>query len=156
MFQSALIGGVAGLFFMSLVSLRAQLQIVSGTYIDPTLKPTSIEGCDYAWDNSSYVTKMTSTVPPDTVDNVEQSDSKQLSFYYYSLFGMLITLVISNVASKFIERDDRPDIDPRLLAPMVRKLFANYTKKETEMKFVIHTFEHVNQNVDGPIEKTDG
>lgn len=141
---------------MSAVSLRAQLEIVSG-YIDPSIKPTSVDDCDYTWDNTSYLAAKslaatTTTMTPD-MDN-PQSSSKQLSFYYYSLFGMLITLVISNVVSLFIERsNDRIAIDSRLLAPMVRKLFINYTKKETEMKLVTHTFEHVNQKVDDPVAK---
>lgn len=142
---------------MSLVSLRAQLEIVSG-YIDPTIKPTSVEGCDYTWDNSSYLSQqyLTTTTMTTTASANSTPDSKQLSFYYYSLFGMLITISVSNIASLLIERNkDWEPIDPRLLAPMVRKLFNGYTRKETEMKLMVHTFDHVNQKVISPTTETD-
>lgn len=143
---------------MTLVNLRAQLQIVSG-YVDPSIKPTSVEGCDYVWNNFSTTT--TTTLPPDTTDNPQTTDSKQLSFYYYSLFGFLITLAVSNIVNVFTRHDGlkvRP-IDSRLLAPMVRNVFRHYTKDEVglkevaEMKSVVHTFKEVNESVDTPLQE---
>lgn len=50
--QSALIGGIVGVFFMSWVSLNAQWAIASGA-IHFDSKPTSVEHCDYSFDRSA-------------------------------------------------------------------------------------------------------
>lgn len=129
---------------MGFISLRAQLQIVSG-FVDPTLKPTSVENCEYIWDNSTYVAQMTTTTTMSPETDSSTPGSKQLSFYYYSLFGLLITLIVSNITSFIIERDDKTPIAPKLLAPMVRNLFSNYSKGETGT--ALSTFNEANKKI---------
>uniref|UniRef100_A0A336MMN9 CSON003951 protein n=1 Tax=Culicoides sonorensis TaxID=179676 RepID=A0A336MMN9_CULSO len=96
--KSALTGGISSFLIMGFVCFRAQSEIAKG-YIDPSAKPTSIDGCDYSFANSSLLMSMT-TLQPKTITNT--SSSNQLSFYYYSLFGTTLTVLIANLS--YLER----------------------------------------------------
>lgn len=128
---------------MACVAYRAQTEIAGG-YVDPSVKPTSTDGCTYTFDNSSLTT---TPMPPNST-----TSSKQLTLYYYSLFGLVGAILIANIISLLFERNhEEKYVDARLIAPQIRKYFKaksvstelnGYGKAE-----IVHTFEQINQKV---------
>lgn len=112
------------------ICFRAQSEIASG-YVDPTVKPISVEGCDYTWDNETYFAtakpRLASTEPASTSGN-------QLAYLWYCPFGFILTLIISISLSMFIDPPVRKQkIDLSTLAPIVRRFYQNVNDCEVEM-----------------------
>lgn len=52
----------------------------------------------------------------------------RISFYYYTLIGAIIVIVVGLIVSWITRNDDDPDVDPKLLCPFVQKYLQKSTK----------------------------
>lgn len=107
------------------IAINAQAAVRSGELTFET-KPVSVEGCDYEFTNSQ-INK--------TLHSNENSNGFQLhhiSYLYFSVLGTLITIGISIIVSMLMGFRDPAEIDPKLLAPCLRKYF----KRKQDYKIV--------------------
>jgi Na+/proline symporter len=131
----ALTGGISGMLTIAYICFRAQASIALGEINFPT-KPTSIEGCDYDFGLNNSMTKA-----PVNWDEMDQP-IHHMSYLYYTTVGTVISCVVGTIVSFLIGAQDPRQIDPVLIAPMLRKYFFNESKtgKEGE-EMVTHEFE---------------
>ncbi|XP_050069210.1 sodium-coupled monocarboxylate transporter 1-like [Anopheles maculipalpis] len=116
----ALYGGVTGLLVMLYMCYKAQYSIASGSRTFDT-KPVSVEDCpyDYAYNSTAGVTEMESEL-----EQVEKS-IYHMSYMYFTLFGTSVTCLAGTIVSYLskLGGSDRPkSIDPKLLAPCIRRM----------------------------------
>jgi hypothetical protein len=112
---------------MFYVCLRAQTAILLGEIVFPT-KPVSTAGCTYSFANSTASVLHLTINPEKSLHHV--------SYMYYSLLGILISVVIGVLVSFLTGMNDPTDIDSRLLAPFLRKYF----KKTPSAERQVHSF----------------
>lgn len=133
-------GSVSSFLIMGYFCFKAQTEIAQG-YIDPSIKPTSIDGCDYTFNNSSFLLT-TTTLSPTTIS--APTSSNQLSFYYYALFGTVLTIFTANIASMAFGLQKSSEVKPVLIAPFMRKYFFKSSNNNVEMDVkrvaVTHSF----------------
>lgn len=139
----ALTGGISGLSLMIYINYNTQLAIARGEMVFET-KPVSTEGCSYEFDEVSHF-NYTTNIPI-----VKDSNPLfHLSYMVFILVGSLTTIIIGNVASLILGRQNINDLDLNLLAPFVRRFV---TKKPSlshqpdlkEKESIIHAFEITN------------
>ncbi|KXJ69434.1 hypothetical protein RP20_CCG027050 [Aedes albopictus] len=107
----ALYGGLAGFLSMCYLCFRSQASMATGQIIYST-KQMDVSGCTYLYTNSSK--------PDPTFDEMEKS-IHHISYLYFTLFGTIISCTVGSVVS-FCNKDaDVEPIDPKLLAPFIRK-----------------------------------
>ena len=135
--QGIFTGAVSGVIFMSYITFRAQAEIATGAILFPT-KPMSIEGCTYDFDHAFVNT--TSSTP----DVAHEKSLHNLSYLYYTAFGAVITTIISLSFSFIVGLRDPHSVDPKLLAPFIRKFFAN--KVPVQLEIDLLTREKLFQN----------
>lgn len=112
------------------IAMRAQAAQASGELVHET-KPTSIAGCGYSFDavNSSF-----------SIVNTDKSfQLHHISYFYFSIFASATTVIVAYIAT-LIERDSDPTtVDPKLLAPFMRKFFLPVGSEQVEA--TEHVFE---------------
>lgn len=113
-----MIGAVVGLISSMYVVFRNQRAIASGDIRFET-KPVSIEGCLYEFGNVS--TPLTGSLIPSD----ESFELHRISYMFFSIFGTIITIVVAFIVSFLIEDHNPLTVDPKLLAPFLRKFFYN-------------------------------
>lgn len=128
----AIIGGTTGLTVMAWICAKAQTALASGELSFVT-KPVDTRGCSYTFVatdplsmlsiNDTEVLVMEETIEPEFA-------IYHISFMWYTLFGAIITIVVSLIVSFIVGANNPRDIDPKLLAPFVRKLLGNDVKCE--------------------------
>ncbi|PSN54824.1 Sodium-coupled monocarboxylate transporter 2 [Blattella germanica] len=113
----ALTGSISSLVIMGWIVFGAQTAIADGRMKLPLL-PTSIEGCN---------SNRTIYQNPEILDNSEDDVFilYEISFMYYSLLGLTITMVVGMIVSHFTESPPLNEMNHALFAPFVR----NYVKK---------------------------
>lgn len=125
------------------IAMRAQAAQASGELVHET-KPTSIVGCGYSFDarNSSF-----SIVNDDTDKSFQLH---HISYFYFSILASATTVIVAFIAT-LIERDNDPTtVDPKLLAPFMRKFFlpvGGERMEATEHVFDIKDNKLVMENV---------
>lgn len=122
-------GAVIASAVMIYVVVRFQLDMAGGMIRYDT-KVTSIEGCSYNF------TLDENPILKTPVLEVEKA-FHHISYLYYMPLGAIITCVSALFLSLFFGFEDPSNVDPRLLAPMMRKYF--HTQVE----------QHVVDNKDG-------
>ncbi|CAH1183378.1 unnamed protein product [Phaedon cochleariae] len=124
--KGALAGGIASLIFMSWLCLSAQSLISSGDLTFPE-KPVSTEGCHYHFTPKSSISM--SFTPALNMSDVTHTDEKymiyRLSYLWYCLIGTLVAMFVALIVSYFTGPMKPEDVDPKLLAPFVRKLIQS-------------------------------
>ncbi|XP_053657639.1 sodium-coupled monocarboxylate transporter 1-like [Anopheles marshallii] len=118
----ALYGGVTGLFVMLYMCYKAQYSIASGSRTFDT-KPVSVEECSY-----EYAYNRTDGLV-DAESDLEQFEKSiyHMSYMYFTLFGTSVTCLAGTVVSfltKLRGNYHQAPIDPKLLAPCIRKMQA--------------------------------
>lgn len=122
--RSILTGAAMAMISTAYIVVRAQSDIALGILKFPT-KPTSIEGCDYAFNyTKSMPTHVTQVASVSSLPPIHH-----MSYMYYTLVGFLLTVVIANVSIFIFGKQDPNEIDESLLTPMVRKYFINKEKQ---------------------------
>lgn len=129
----AIIGGATGLSIMAWICAKAQKALASGELSFVT-KPVDTQGCSYTFVASDPLNML--NVNDTKFHAIEEETNEpefaiyHISFMWYTLFGAVITIVVSLIASFIIGANDPKDIDPKLLAPFVRKLIGNDIQRE--------------------------
>ncbi|XP_074030971.1 sodium-coupled monocarboxylate transporter 1 isoform X3 [Leptinotarsa decemlineata] len=111
--KGALIGSATSLIVMCWVCLRAQSLVASGDVTFPE-KPVSTEDCHYHFTPKPFILN-------DLTHTDEQFMIYRLSYMWYCLLGMLIAMIIGLVVSFLTKPLDPRDVDPKLLAPFIRR-----------------------------------
>ncbi|XP_035897146.1 sodium-coupled monocarboxylate transporter 1-like [Anopheles stephensi] len=116
----ALYGGVTGLLVMLYMCYKAQYSIATGSRTFD-MKPVSVEDCPYEY---SYNSTVGFTDAESDLDQVEKS-IYHMSYMYFTLFGTSVTCLSGTIVSfltKLRGKDRQKSIDPKLLAPCIRKM----------------------------------
>ncbi|CAH1108786.1 unnamed protein product [Psylliodes chrysocephalus] len=112
--KGALSGGICSLIFMSWYCFKTQSMIASGDLIFPE-KPVSTEGCHYAFPPKMPI-----------LNNITHTDEQfmiyRLSYLWYCLIGTFVAVFVGLLVSMVTKPTDPRDIDPKLLAPFIRKI----------------------------------
>uniref|UniRef100_A0A182SIB3 Uncharacterized protein n=1 Tax=Anopheles maculatus TaxID=74869 RepID=A0A182SIB3_9DIPT len=113
-------GGITGLLVMLHMCYKAQYSIASGSRTFDT-KPVSVEDCPYEYAYNSTTGLMDAA---SELDHVEKS-IYHMSYMYFTLFGTSVTCLSGTIVSfltKLRGNDRQQSIDPKLLAPCIRKM----------------------------------
>lgn len=127
-----LIGGAAGLSVMTWICAKAQAAIASGELKFAT-KPVNTHGCSYTYMTSDPLSMLavneTDLFPVEEIVEPEFA-IYHISYIWYTLFGAFLTIVVSLIASFIIGPNNPRSVDPKLLAPFVRKWLGTDGKRE--------------------------
>lgn len=140
--RATLIGAVTACISMMVIVFEAQAEMATGK-LKFEYKPLSVNGCDYEF-NTTLTTPAAAAMSDDS--SIEKSIF-HISYLYYTLLGSSIVIVTSTVLSCIFGFEDPNEVDPRLLAPCLRKYFASSKSSNHRYKgangcdVVIHTFE---------------
>lgn len=123
----AILGGMVGLGFMGWVVLGTQAYMASGHLTIPG-KPLSIEGCSEQLLRAANVTAaaVDTTPAPELLSEVPYIF--RVSYIWYMLMGLLVTLAAALVISLLTGRRDPATLDPRLVTPMMRWVLPKHGK----------------------------
>ncbi|XP_049287558.1 sodium-coupled monocarboxylate transporter 1-like [Anopheles funestus] len=116
----ALYGGITGLLVMLYMCYKAQYSIASGSRTFDT-KPVSVEECPYEY---AYNTTGGLADAESELEHVEKS-IYHMSYMYFTLFGTSVTCLTGTIVSfltKLRGTSHQDPIDPKLLAPCIRKM----------------------------------
>lgn len=112
--KGALSGGIASLIFMCWYCLKTQSLIASGDLVFDE-KPVSTEGCHYFFTSIKV-----------ELNNITHTDEQlmiyRMSYLYYCMIGTLVAMFVGLIVSAITTPTDPRDIDPKLLAPFIRRL----------------------------------
>lgn len=145
--RAVLYGAIVGCISMMFVVFKAQAEMALGN-MKFEYKPLSVDGCDYNFTTSveSTFDGMSTTEP-----NLSDEQTKQIyhiSYLYYTLLGSSIVVLTSFILSFMFGFEDPTDVDPRVLAPFMRK-FIKSKSKSSKQQFtningkdvVVHSFD---------------
>lgn len=129
----AIIGGATGLCVMAWICAKAQAAIASGE-LSYVTKPVDTQGCSYTFMAADPLSMLSTNDTEVLV--IEEGIAEpefaiyHISYIWYTLFGAVITIVVSLIASFIIGANNPRNIDSKLLAPFVRRLLKNDVKRE--------------------------
>ena len=140
LFQGTLIGAIVGLISSMYVVFRNQSAIASGEIRFET-KPVTVEGCLYEFSNVS-TSQSGSFIPSE-----ESFELHRISYMFFSTFGTIITIFVALIVSFLFEDHNPLTVDPKLLAPFLRRFFYNPAKHNCNGKTTVtHEFTIKNDN----------
>lgn len=84
-------------------------------------KQMDVSGCAYQYSN---ITK-----PDPTFDEMEKS-IHHISYLYFTLFGTIVSCTVGSLVSLLSNHVDSEPIDPKLLAPFIRRFIEKHTKPQ--------------------------
>uniref|UniRef100_A0A1B6M044 Sodium-coupled monocarboxylate transporter 1 n=1 Tax=Graphocephala atropunctata TaxID=36148 RepID=A0A1B6M044_9HEMI len=113
--RGALIGSTVAMALVVWIGLGTQIAQTRG-YQSAEPKPTSLEGCDC---NITY------TPPPPTLDSDEMFVLYQISYLWYSVIGLVVTLVVGLGSSLVYQPQDPCRLHPDLISPPVLSLLQS-------------------------------
>ncbi|XP_018331292.1 sodium-coupled monocarboxylate transporter 1-like isoform X2 [Agrilus planipennis] len=137
--KGALVGSAFGLIFMSWLCLNAQAALASGNLSFPE-KPVDTGGCLYHFTpNQLSGFQLNAT-------NVTHTDETfmlyRVSYLWYTLVGALVSMSVALITSFITRPLDPRDIDPKLLAPFVRRFIpARNYPNQPKSDEVIYAYE---------------
>lgn len=144
--KPTLIAAIFSCVTMMILVFKAQAEIALGNIKFET-KPLFTDGCSYNFTQPETTTK---------VPILEKDDEKhfyELSYLYYALLGSSMVVIIAFLLSFIFGFQDPTEVDPRLLAPFMRKFIKSksktFTYKDADGKDVIvHKFDsHENAEI---------
>lgn len=143
--RGALYGGVSSLVFMCWFCLRTQTLIASGDLTFPE-KPVTTEGCHYSFTPKQSKSMNIHFDPSVNITDVMHTDEEfmiyRLSYLWYTLMGTFVCIFVGMLVSFVTQPNDPRDIDPRLLAPFLRKwIKPREFLNEMAVDEVIYAFE---------------
>ncbi|CAD7087198.1 unnamed protein product [Hermetia illucens] len=123
--KGAMIGGATGLAIAAWICAKAQAAIAIGELAFQP-KPISTTGCSYTFmpTNPMSMLAINVTEPPILEPEFDSSEFKfyHISYLWYTLFGCLITIAVSLIASYFIGPNKPSEMNQDLFAPFVRSI----------------------------------
>lgn len=103
---------------MCYLCFRSQASLATGEIIYST-KDVDVSGCTYQFTNTSK--------PAATFDDLEKS-LHHISYQYFTLFGTIISCTVGSLVSIIRGNSDREPIDPKLVAPFIRRFIVREAK----------------------------
>ncbi|XP_073839726.1 sodium-coupled monocarboxylate transporter 2-like [Musca autumnalis] len=110
--KCTLIGGIVSFLTLGWICFNAQWGQMQGLVRHPKL-PVSVEGCTYAYDNSTLLERQNYTP--------SERNIYHLSFMWYTGFGGIIGCVVANVAALLLGTNKLEDINPDLISPLLHR-----------------------------------
>lgn len=120
------------------IAINAQAAVKSGEIVFET-KPVSVEGCTYEFSQQN-------TTLPTSQDDSLGFQLYHISYLYFSVLGTLITIIVSTIVSMFMGFRNPTEIEPKLLAPCLRKYFKRKQEYEIVKEKYTVTHEFIEQN----------
>lgn len=128
--QGAFVGSVTALSFMTWLCISAQRAMTTGELKFDT-KVVSTSGCTYHFVAEKAMSMLainetapiTSILPPEMETTGFQIH--HISYLWYTLVGSSICIIVSLIISYIIGPNDPAELNPKLLAPFVRKLIKS-------------------------------
>lgn len=120
--RATMYGCIVGSVLMINLIGKAQIHIATGV-VQYQTKGFSVEGCTH---NFTIVTNNQTNV--DDIPEYE-FDIYRISYLYYMPLGAVLTVFASFIASFIVGFQDPANVDPRLLAPCIRKYFRHNNGK---------------------------
>lgn len=146
--RAVLYGAILGCACMMFIVFKAQAEMALGN-MKFDYKPLSVDGCDYSFavvENFTTTNYLPATTESTVNDEPAEKHIYHISYLYYTLLGSSIVTITSFILSFAFGFQDAAEVDPRLLAPFLRKYiksnaskqqFTNGVGKET----VVHNFD---------------
>ncbi|KAL3275705.1 hypothetical protein HHI36_020454 [Cryptolaemus montrouzieri] len=120
--KGAFYGAISGMVFMAWLFSMTKYYEKQG-YLVFESKPLSTDNCTYQFRfNDTTITK------PKSDDDI--FILFRLSFYYYTMLGALITVLIGSIISFFTNKDDDPVVPKRLLSPIIHWMYPGEDEDE--------------------------
>nr|CAI5832745.1 unnamed protein product [Callosobruchus analis] len=145
--KGALAGGTSSLASLSWLCYKAQAMISAGT-LTFKQKPLSTEECSYLF---------TSKIGNLTVGEHMNEDASiySISYLWYTLIGVIMAISVGIIVSFLTTSQDQSRVDPKLLAPFIRK-YVNSKKYYQESKdSIVAAFDPCPQNPEGEMDDTE-
>ncbi|PSN54817.1 hypothetical protein C0J52_02919 [Blattella germanica] len=120
--QGVLAGSITSLLAMSWIIYKAQEAIAVGSFKLPLL-PTSIEGCGFNTTLNDFAANETLAI---SEDEEEAFILYRVSFMYYTILGLLITIIVGVVVSLFTERPPPEKLKPILFTPFISFMYYTF------------------------------
>jgi solute carrier family 5 (sodium-coupled monocarboxylate transporter), member 8/12 len=114
-------GALIATAVMCYVVIRAQIDNGKGLIYHET-KITSVEGCTYNFTLAVNATNVNSTI-------YHEKQFHNISYLYYMPMGAIITMMSAFILSLIFGFEDPSNVDPQLLAPMIRKYFKSQVEQ---------------------------
>lgn len=123
--RGVFVGVICSTVLMVYIVARAQIEISTGV-VTYEIKPISTEGCIFEFINA------TSSIVQEKVENNFEKSLHNMSYLYFTAFGVLLTTVVSLVYSWVFGFEDTSKVDPMLVAPFLRKGLKCYVPPTEE------------------------
>jgi solute carrier family 5 (sodium-coupled monocarboxylate transporter), member 8/12 len=148
--RAVLYSAIVGCVSMMIIVFKAQAEMALGNMKFP-YKPLSTDGCEYNFtisevSTSTLADELTSASPPPGLEDHEKTIF-HVSYLYYTLLGSSIVTVLSVILSFIFGFQDPSEVDPRLLAPFLRKYINSKSTSKQQFTsangrdIVIHNFD---------------
>lgn len=125
--RAALYGAIIGCVSMMFIVFKAQAEMALGN-MKFEYKPLSTDGCVYNFTLPENSTTL-STTEATTLEKSTEKHIYHISYLYYTLLGSTIVTVMSIILSFVFGFQDPNEVDPRLLAPFLRKYIGSRASK---------------------------
>ncbi|KAK7579577.1 hypothetical protein V9T40_000206 [Parthenolecanium corni] len=122
--KGALVGGIISLITVGWISVSSQKEIARGNIKFPR-KPVSVAGCPYLLPN---ITTVQTFLLQKNLSS-EPFLLFEISYLWYTLAGLLITLMVGITVSFLYGFNDPADVDRKLLTPLIHRFLPT---KETD------------------------
>lgn len=129
--MGAVVGGATGLGVMAWICASAQAAIATGE-LSFVPKPVNTHGCSYTFIADDPLSMLAHNKTAGLI--LDEADEPEFAIYHisymwYTLLGALLTITVSTIASFLIGPNDPYKIDPKLLAPFVRRILRKDSKR---------------------------
>lgn len=123
--KASLYAAMFSCFSMILLVFKAQAEIALGNIKFDT-KPLVTDGCTYNF----TLTETSSNMPP-LSDEDREKHIYDISYLYYTPLGSGMVVIASIILSFIFGFQDPKEVDPRLLAPFMRKYFSKKSEQQS-------------------------
>lgn len=142
--RATLYGAIIGCFSMVAIVFKAQAEMALG-HMNFEYKPLSVNGCDYNFTMESDEAVF-STTESTVLHSEHHKHIYHVSYLYYTLMGSMIVTGSAFMFSFLFGFQDPTEVDPRLLAPFLRKYIKSKPSKQhytntSGRETVIHNFD---------------
>lgn len=136
--RGAIVGGSISLGLMAWLCASAQNAIATGELKFPT-KTLSTNECSYTFIEHQPMSMLAinTSLPILSITDYSEIDDSfkiyHISYLYYTFLGFAITIVISIIVSCILGPNKPNELDPKLLAPFVRKMIGENNFKDKSL-----------------------
>ncbi|VEN34324.1 unnamed protein product [Callosobruchus maculatus] len=143
--KGALAGSIVSLVSLSWLCYKAQSMISAAT-LTFKQKPLSTEECSYLF--SSKIRNFTVTQHIN-----EDASIYRISYLWYTLIGVILSISVGLIVSFLTTPQDSNKVDPKLLAPFIRKYIQSRKYSQKSKDNIAAAFDRCTQN---PVNKLAG